>query len=51
MDAQTTAAMYSTHATRGSAPLWAANAIGTLQPPKEMPRYSCGMGKKRLKSG
>lgn len=46
-----TAAMYSSHATRGSAPVCAAKAIGTLQPPKDRPRYSCGTGKKRLRKG
>ena len=40
-----TAAMYSTHATRGTLPVSAAKAIGTLQPPNEIPRYNCGIGK------
>jgi hypothetical protein len=43
--------MNSTHAMRGSAPSCALNAIGTLQPPKEMPKYSCGRAKNRFTKG
>ena len=49
--AQITAAKYSSQHTRGNTPVCAAKAIGTLQPPKEIPRYSCGSGKKRLRNG
>src|SRR5437870_1761375 len=43
--------MYKVQATRGSWPLCAAKAMGTLQPPNEIPRYNCGSGKTRLTKG
>jgi hypothetical protein len=47
---QKTFASSSTHAIAGTVPVSAANAMG-IPNPNAMPRYACGIAKKRLKKG